>query len=167
MNVRFLLAMIILALTAAIMAVILVHLVSVSFLVGPFRFSHWMTWAGSTFVAFYAPAYHVLKRRYPRRSKALLDIHNFGFLTAFLLISIHFAGQMSRPAQAFPELGEGLALYVTMVLLVSTGMMLRFGLQGRGKKPYNLRSNRVVHVSLLSAFYIVIIVHALGNLGLL
>lgn len=167
MNVRLLLAVCLLIITAIVMAAIMLDIISVGFLVGPYRFSHWMTWIGTTFVAVYAPAYHVLKRRYPKRSEVLLDVHNFGFLMAFLLISIHFAGQMSRPPQAFPDLGEGIALYATMVLLVSTGMIQRFGAQGLKGKAYNPRTNRAVHASLLSAFYIVIIVHVLGNLGFL
>lgn len=167
MNVRLLLAICLLIITVIAMAAIMLDVISVGFLVGPFRFSHWTTWIGSIFVAIYAPAYHVLKRRYPQRTKALLDVHNFGFLMAFLLISIHFAGQMSRPPQAFPDLGEGIALYVTMVLLVSTGMLQRFGAQGLKGRIYNIRTNRAVHASLLSAFYIIIIVHALGNLGFL
>lgn len=166
-NVRLMLAFCLLVITAVVMAAILLDRISVGSPVGPYRFSHWMTWIGSTFVAIYAPAYHVLKRRYPKSTKMLLDAHSFGFLVAFLLISIHFAGQMSRPPQAFPDLGEGIALYVTMVLLVSTGMVQRFGTQGRKGKFYGPRTNRAVHVSLLSAFYIVIVVHALGNMGLL
>ncbi len=166
-KVRLLLTICLLVITAIVMAAIMLDLISVGFLIGPYRFSHWMTWIGSTFVAIYAPAYHVLKRRYPKRTKMLLDVHNFGFLMAFLLISIHFAGQMSRPAQAFPDLGEGIALYVTMVLLVSTGMVQRYGTQGGKGRFYNLRTNRAVHVSLLSAFYIIIVVHALGNMGFL
>jgi hypothetical protein len=166
-NVRLLLAFCLLVITAIVMAAIMLDLISVGLLVGPYRFSHWTTWIGSTFVAVYAPAYHVLKRICPKRTKTLLDIHNFGFLLAFLLVSIHFAGQMSRPPQAFPDLGEGIALYVTMVLLVATGMVQRFGTQGLKGRFYSLRTNRAVHVSLLSAFYIVIVVHALGNLGFL
>jgi hypothetical protein len=166
-NVRLLLAACLLAITAIVMAAIMLDLISVGLIVGPYRFSHWMTWIGSTFVAIYAPAYHVLKRRYPKQMRVLLDVHNFGFLMAFLLISIHFAGQMSRPAQAFPDLGEGIALYVTMILLVSTGLVQRFGPQGGKGRFYSLRTNRAVHVSLLSAFYIIIVIHALGNMGFL
>jgi hypothetical protein len=64
----------------------------------------------------------------------LLDMHNFGLLIAFLLISIHFSGQMSRPAQSFPDLGEGIALFTTMVLLVATGMYQRFGPRPSGQR---------------------------------
>jgi Na+/pantothenate symporter len=123
-----------------------------------------MTWIGTGFVAVYVPIYHILKQRNPKSIKTLLDIHNFGFLIAFLLISIHFAGQLSRPT--IPDLGEGIALYVTMVLLVGTGMWQRFA--PRSTKPrtwYTLRTNRVVHVSLISSFYIIVTVHAATNLA--
>jgi hypothetical protein len=107
----------------------------------------------------------VIKLQDPKHIKVLLDIHNFGFLVAFLLISVHFAGQMSRPPQAFPDLGEGIALYVTMVLLVATGMWQRFGPRtGGAKRRYNLKVNRLVHTSLISAFYIIVIVHAAVNM---
>lgn len=168
MNGRPLIAMSILILTAILMASILMDLMSVGFFIGPIRFSHLATWVGSMFVVVYVPIYHVLKRRSPQRVKMLLDIHNFGFLIAFLLISIHFSGQMSRPAQSFPELGEGIALFTTMVLLVATGMYQRFGPKPSGpKRRYNPMVNRVVHTSLVSAFYIIIVIHVLVNLDLL
>jgi hypothetical protein len=165
MNVRAALAAVFLVSTFFIIAAIMLDLVNTGFFVGPYRFSHWMTWIGTIFIAIYAPLYHFLKRRYPQRVTLLMDVHTFGFLTAFLLISIHFASQMSRPPQAFPELGEGIALYVTMLLLVTTGMIQRFWRPE--KKPYRRytpRSNRFLHISLLSAFYIVIVVHVVTNL---
>jgi hypothetical protein len=163
MNGRLVLAGSTLVITAVLMAAILLDVVSVSFFLGPFRFSHWMTWVGSMFVAIYVPIYHVFKQKYPGRYKVLLDIHNFGFLLAFMLISVHFAGQMSRTV--LPDLGEGIALYITMVLLVATGILQRFDLRSKDfKRSYNLKLNRAVHVSLISAFYIVITAHAITNL---
>jgi uncharacterized membrane protein YidH (DUF202 family) len=167
MNPRIVLAAIILLITGAVMAAILLDWVSTSNLIGPFRFSHWMAWIGVLFIAVYAPMYHILKRR-SKHAKALLDIHSFGFLIAFLLISIHFAGQMSRPPQSFPELGEGIALYMVILLLVLTGIIQRFGTASIARrKHYTPRFNRLVHISLISAFYIVIVVHAVTNLDLL
>lgn len=168
MNGRLMIAISILVLTAVLMASIIMDQILVGFFVGPIRFSHLMAWIGTLFVAFYVPIYHVLKRRSPKRVKMLLDIHNFGFLIAFLLISIHFAGQMSRPAQSFPDLGEGVALFTTMLLLVVTGMYQRFGPKPSGpKRRYNLTVNRVFHTSLVSAFYIIIAFHVLINLDLI
>lgn len=163
MNGRLVIAVSILVITAVLIAAILLDFISLSFFVGPFRFSHWMTWIGSMFVAVYVPIYHVFKLRYPGRYKLLLDIHNIGFLLAFLMISIHFASQMSR--STLPDLGEGVALYITMVLLVATGMLQRFDLRSKDfKRRYNLKINRAVHVSLISAFYIVVAAHAITNL---
>jgi hypothetical protein len=166
MNARAVLVVVLLLVTVVIMAAILLDLVSVGFLIGPFRFSHWMTWVGTLFVAVYAPLYHFFKRRYTQRFNLLMDIHSFGFLIAFLLISIHFAGQMSRPSQAFPDLGEGIALYVTMLLLVSTGLVQRFWRPEKMPyRRYTPRSNRFLHTSLITTFYIIIVVHATINLS--
>jgi hypothetical protein len=41
-----------------------------------------------------------------------------------LLVSIHFAHQVTRPASNYPDLGTGIVLYATMILLVTTGMVL-------------------------------------------
>ena len=164
MNPRLVIAVAILAFTAALMAAILLDLVNVGFFLGPYRFSHWMGWAGAIWVAVYAPMYHLLRPRLSR-IKVLLDIHCFGFLIAFLLISIHFAGQMSRPA--LPDLGEGIALYIVMLGLVATGLVQRFGTTPLVKrKHYTPRFNRALHISLITAFYIVIVVHAASGIGL-
>lgn len=165
MNARAVLAAILLVTTFVIMVAILLDLVNTGFFIGPYRFSHWMTWAGTLFIAIYAPLYHYLKGRYPQRFNILIDIHSFGFLIAFLLISIHFASQMGRPPQSLPELGEGIALYITMLLLVFTGLVQRFWKpEKRPYRRYTLRSNRFFHTGLITAFYVVIVVHALTNL---
>ncbi len=165
MNPRLVIAVAILALTAAVMAAILLDLVNFGFILGPYRFSHWMSWIGSLWVAVYVPIYHVLKQRMSR-IKVLIDVHCFGFLIAFLLISIHFAGQMSRPA--LPDLGEGIALYVVMLSLVTTGLVQRFGTASLVKrKHYTPRFNRALHISLITAFYIIIVVHAATGIGLI
>ena len=166
MNARAVLAAVLLLTTAIIMAAILLDLFSTGFRLGPFRFSHWTAWIGTIFIAVYAPLYHLLKRRYPQKLDLLMDIHTFGFLAAFLLISIHFASQMGRPAQAFPDLGEGIALYVTMLLLVATGVVQRFWRpEKRSHRRYTPRINRSFHISLITTFYIVIAVHAAVNVS--
>ncbi|HHT74867.1 MAG: hypothetical protein ACOX80_02255 [Methanomassiliicoccaceae archaeon] len=165
---RSALAIVILLLTAVLAAAILADMVSLGTFIGPYRLAHWAGWIGALFVAIYAPAYHFLKRAWPKRAKLLLDIHSFGFLLAFLLITLHIASQLSRPPQSYPVLGEGIALFITMVLLVATGMMQRFAASRLGSKGwYTSRTNQTVHVSLLSAFYIIIVVHVLLGLGLI
>ncbi len=165
---RAALAAVIVLLTAIISAAVFMNLLELGSFAGPYRLSHWASWAGTLFIAIYAPAYHVLKRARPESAKLFLDIHSFGFLISFLLISIHFAGQLSRPPQAYPELGEGIALYITMVLLVATGLLQRFAASRLGSKGrYTSRTNRAVHVSLISAFYVIIVVHVLLGVGII
>lgn len=163
MNARLAAVAVILVATAVAMAAVLLDLVNTGFFVGPFRFSHWLTWIGTLFVAVYAPLFHLLKLRYPRQYPLLIDLHSFGFLTAFLLVSVHFAAQLGRPT--LPELGEGAALYAVMLLFVATGIVQRFWSPRRGTvRRYTLRNNRFLHVSLITAFYVTITVHAIAGL---
>jgi hypothetical protein len=132
------------------------------FFVGQFRFNHWLGWLGVVFVAVYTPLYHFLKRRYTKRAKTLLGSHVIGNLASFLLISVHFASQMSRPAQFFPDLGTGVVLYPIMIILVVTGIFQRFQIaRNLGRKW------RFLHTSLATSFYLVIFVHVLQGLGVL
>jgi len=137
-------------------------LVSVRLFVGQYRFNHWLGWIGVLFVVLYTPLYYVLKRRYAKRAKALLGSHVIGNLASFMLISIHFASQMSRPAQFFPDLGTGIVLYPIMIILVVTGIFQRFQIaRNLGRKW------RFLHTSLATSFYLVIFVHILQGLGVL
>ena len=132
------------------------------FFVGPYRFNHWSSWVGFLFVALYTPLYHLLKRRYPKRAKALLGTHVIGNLLSFLLISVHFASQLGRPAQFFPDLGTGIILYAMVTIMVVTGILQRFQLASSF-----LRKWRFLHTSMATSFYLVILVHVLQGLGFL
>ncbi|MDH5794024.1 MAG: hypothetical protein OEZ18_05645 [Candidatus Bathyarchaeota archaeon] len=138
----------------------------VSFFVGPLRFGHWLGVLGTLFIAFFTPAYYILKRRYPKRLKAMLNVHIFGNLFSFMLISVHFAQQISRPPQFYPDLGTGVILYIAMLILVSTGFLHRFKLL-EGRRIYPPHRNRFLHLSITLTFYLVIVFHALRNLGLI
>jgi len=112
---------------------------------------------------------HLRLRRNPKLVKTLIKIHVFGNLIAVMLISIHYAQQMGRPAQFYPELGTGLTLYIVMFILVATGFLHRFGILGKlGRYRIILpHQNRFLHIAITLTFYIVIIVHALRNMGVL
>jgi hypothetical protein len=150
----------ILILTIAVMLVVVLHLVSIGFSVGPFRLSHWFVWIGTIYVAIAVPIIAILKKRHPQRYKTLFRTHVFGNLLAFMLISLHFASQITRPASSYPELGTGIALYTAMVLLVGTGFLQRFHLLP-SIKP---QSYRFIHVGSAFAFYLIIVVHILHGL---
>jgi hypothetical protein len=132
------------------------------FFVGPYRLNHWTSWIGFLFVALYASLYHLLKQRYPKRAKALLGIHVIGNLTSFMVISIHFASQLGRPAQFYPDLGTGIILYAMVTIMVATGIPQRFQIASSF-----LRKWRFLHTSMATSFYLVILVHILQGLGFL
>ncbi len=133
------------------------------FLLGPFRANHWFVWIGTLYIAFAVPIIAVLKRRHLDRVKTFFRVHVFGNLVAFLLISLHFASQISRPAASYPELGTGLALYIVMILLVATGFIHRFQIIPRIKS----QTRKFVHVGLTFSFYVIIGIHILHGLGFL
>jgi len=153
----------ILAATVTVMLVVILHWVRIGFFVGPFRLNHWFVWIGTIYVAIAVPVIAILKKRHPQRYKTLFRTHVFGNLLAFMLISLHFASQISRSADSYPELGTGLALYIAMVLLVGTGFLQRFQLIP-SIKP---QSYRLVHMGSAVAFYLIIIVHILNGLAIL
>ena len=167
-NKIFLAALILLVISFIIPLFILINWIDTGFFVGPIRLSHWMGIIGTFFIAVYTPIFYILKRLYPQRLKYLLNIHVFGFLLSFMFITIHFAGQISRPQQFYPELGEGIALFIVMFLLVITGFIHRFQIvPKKSGKYYKPHFNRFYHVSITTAFYIVILVHVLINVGIL
>ena len=134
----------------------------VSFFVGPLRLGHWLGVLGTLFIAIFTPTYYVLKRRYPRRLKAMLNVHIFGTLFSFILISIHFAQQMGRPPDFFPNLGTGLALFIAVCTLATTGILRRFQL-GKQYMGYY----RTLHTGATMTFYIIVIIHLLHGLGVI
>jgi hypothetical protein len=133
-----------------------------SFVMGPFRFSHWFSIIGTVYLAIATPLFAYFRRSHPSKGKALLRLHVFGNLLAFAIISVHFAGQMGRPLDRFPDLGTGLALYFAMVLQVATGFLQRFRIV-----KINPSINRLVHVILVAPFYIIIGIHMLHGFGLI
>ena len=149
--------------TGFLMIATYLHWVQLNFFVGAFRFAHWLVWIGTLYIAVVVPAYYIAKRRYPKRLKALVKIHVFGNLFAFMLISVHFAQQIGRPPQFFPDLGTGLALYIVMFLLTATGVFHRFKVI-RSLRPH---LNRFVHISITMSFYTIIGIHILQGLNIL
>jgi len=133
------------------------------FVIGSYRLHHWLVWIASLYIVFAIPIYAMLKRRYSAKIRKLLGFHVFGNLTAFVLISIHFSSQISRPAAFYPDLGTGLALFLSMLCLVATGFFQRFGIIKRVKP----QTYRLIHVGLALSFYLIIGIHILHGLGVL
>jgi len=157
--------------TACVIIVVIIYLsvatylrwFNLNFFVGPLRLTHWFVWIGALFIAIYTPIYYVLKRRYQKRLLTLLQIHMFGNLFAFMLVSIHYAQQVGRPPLFFPDLGTGWTLYIVMLILVVSGFLHRFRIIG-SIRPH---LNRFLHVAVTMSFYIIIITHVLQGIGIL
>ena len=150
-------------LTIALSTIVYLRFFNLNFFVGPYRFTHWFTWIGTFFIAIYSPLYYVIKRKYPGKTKSLLRIHVFGNLFSFMLITIHFAQQISRPAAFFPDLSTGLVLYIVMPILVASGFFHRFQVF-KNIKPH---SNRFLHVALTLTFYLTILIHILQGIDII
>jgi len=131
------------------------------FVVGPYRFNHWLGWIGFLFIGFHVPIFITLKRRFIQKIRLFLGIHVIGNLTAYLLITIHFASQISRPSEFYPDLGTGLALYIFLITLILTGFLQRFNLLSKYRANW-----RFLHRSLVVALFVVIIIHILHGLGI-
>jgi len=136
---------------------------SFSYLIGPFRAIHYIAFAGTLYIAISVPIIAYLKKHYPQKRNSLTRAHMFLNLISFLLISIHFAGQLGRPLNSYPDLGTGIALYIALILQVYTGLAYRFR-ENRLLKPMR---NRFVHIGLALVFYIVIIIHILHGLNII
>ncbi len=135
-----------------------------NFAVGPYRFTHWLSWIGAFLIAVFSPMFYILRRHYPKRNKALTMIHTFSNLFAFMFISMHFAQQWSRSVH--PEDHTGSTLFVIVLILAVSGFLHKFQMLEK-RKLYPPHRNRFLHVSLTTAFYIVVIMHILHGLGFL
>ena len=153
-NAEFWVALSIIIATFVLMIADNLEWIHFGFFVGPFRANHWFGWIGTLYVAFAVPLIAIMKRRSPSMFKTLFRIHVFGNLFAFLLVSLHFAGQIGRQSTTYPQLGTGLALYIIMILLillVATGFTHRFEIIPQIKSA----TRKFIHVGLTFSFYIV------------
>ena len=69
---------------------------------------------------------HYFKTNKTQQSRIFLKLHIFGNLFAFLVVSIHFAQNLARLAGFLQRLGDGLALYYVLLLIVTTGILERY-----------------------------------------
>ncbi len=130
--------------------------------VGRYRLNHWLSWLGVSYIAVVTPAYHLAKKRGSKRMGSLVNLHCLGNLIAFLGVSIHFAHQIGRPAQFYPNLGTGVTLYIGMIMSISTGFFKKFQIASK-----NYLTWRFIHLSAMLSFYMIIIIHILHGIGVI
>jgi len=161
-NVYFWVSILLLVLTGFFFSGIILDWFDFGFVIGQYRFNHWLGWIGFLFILIHIPLYVTMKRKYVNKIRLFLGIHVLGNLTAYLLISIHFASQISRPAQFYPDLGTGLALYIFMITLVITGILQRFNLLSNKRKTW-----RFLHTSSVAALFVIILIHILHGINII
>ena len=120
---------------------------------------HWIGWIGAMYIAIATPIYPIIKRKYSHFIERTLSIHVTGNLLGVLLVSIHFAHQVTRPLSSYPDLGTGIVLYAAMIMLSATGFIL---VSGIGRKF--LKQIRFLHPAFAITFYTVIVMHILEDL---
>ena len=163
-NTLVLLASLIIAVTIIIVALIFLRVFRIPFfqlnvLGASHSAVHWIGFIGTLYIAFATPAYPLVKRKYPQHIQRTLNIHVIGNLLAVLLVSIHFAHQVTRPASNYPDLGTGIVLYATMMLLVVTGVIL---VSNIGTKF--VKQTSFLHPAFALTFYTVIIMHIIQGI---
>jgi hypothetical protein len=106
------------------------------------------------FIIIYVPIFVILKKRKPKVYPKLMKVHEIGFIVAFMLVSLHIGSQIRRVFP--PEIGTGIAAYVSLLTLVVTGIMRRN--QIFATRMGILRS---VHLSMVISFFLVIVLHVI------
>jgi hypothetical protein len=130
-----------------------------SSVIGQYRLNHWTGWIGIIFIAIHIPIFVWAKRKYSKKIRTFLTIHVIGMLSSYLLITIHFASQISRPAEFYPDLGTGVAQYLFMIILIITGFLQRFNLLSKHRKKWLF-----LHRSSIFALLIIIVFHILHGI---
>ena len=159
---EFFSALAIILLTILLMIFTYRNILPLNFTIGPYRFTHWLSWIGTLFITIFTPTFYVLRRRRPNGNTVLTRTHVFSNLFAFSLISIHFAQQMSRSIH--PEDRTGLTMYILVSILVATGFIQRFQITAK-KGVYPPHRNRFLHISITITFYLVVVIHVVHALG--
>ena len=154
--------LIILLVTLILSMVAYVFWYQLLFFVGSYLFIHWLGIMATIFIAVFTPIYIILKQTRPKHTKILLRLHVFGNLFAFLVVSIHFAQNLARLAGFLQRLGDGLALYLVLLLIVATGILERYQ---TSSKLY--RYTKFIHKYTVIILYLIILIHMLYGFNIL
>jgi len=148
-------ALVIILFTIVLSSFVIVNRSSFNFSVMSDLFTHWAAWIGGFWIAVVTPMYVVLKHYRPMGIKAWIRIHMFGNLFAFMLISVHFWYWVTFVS----FMGTGFALFVATLTLVVTGLLQRFNML-QSSRGYI----RFTHISMTTAFYLILTIHILSHL---
>jgi hypothetical protein len=129
-------------------------LIPLSYKLGPYWLSHWSGWLAMGFIVVYVPIFVILKKRNSKIYGRLMKAHEIGFIVAFMLVSLHIGTQVSRVFP--PEIGTGVAAYVSLLALVVTGIMRRNQILAT-----RIATLKFIHLSMAVSFFLVIVLHVI------
>jgi hypothetical protein len=144
------------AVAAGLMFAVLSYLglIPLTYKLGPYYLNHWLGWLPMGFIAIYIPIFVILKKRDPRIYGKLMKVHEIGFVVAFMLVSLHIGSQIRRVFP--PEIGTGIAAYLSVLALVVTGIMRKNQILAT-----RMATLRFVHLSMAVSFFLVIVLHVI------
>lgn len=161
-NIHLWLVIFILAIIVAIGIINYLGFLGLHFLLGPFFSHHWMSWIGASYLIIFIPVQRYLKVTHKGSYKTLSRFHIYGNLISAGLITVHFSQHLSRPPEAFPDLGTGLLLYIILFTLIITGIILRFSLFATRRSWW-----RYLHSGVTTAFFLIVLIHILQGLNII
>lgn len=129
-------------------------LIPLGYKLGPYWWNHWLGWLSMGLIIIYVPIFVILKKRKPKIYPKLMKVHEIGFIVAFMLVSLHIGSQIRRVFP--PEIGTGIAAYVSLLTLVVTGIMRRNRIFAT-----RMGTLRSVHSSMVISFFLVIVLHVI------
>jgi len=129
-------------------------LIPLGYKIGPYWLNHWLAWLSFAFIIVYVPLFIILKRKNHNIYPKLMTVHQIGFIVAFVLVSLHMGSQIRRIFP--PEIGTGIAAYVSLLVLVVTGIMRRNQLLVKRESTL-----RFVHLSMVVSFFLTIVFHVI------
>jgi hypothetical protein len=106
------------------------------------------------FIIIYVPIFVILKKRNTKIYKKLMKVHEIGFIVAFMLVSLHIGSQIRRVFP--PEIGTGMAAYISLLALVVTGIMRKNQILAT-----RMATLRLIHLSMAVSFFLVIVFHVI------
>jgi hypothetical protein len=129
-------------------------LIPLGYKLGPYWLNHWLGWLSMGLIVIYVPIFVILKKRKPNIYPKLMKVHEIGFIVAFMLVSLHIGSQIRRVFP--PEIGTGIAAYVSLLVLVVTGIMRKNQILAT-----RMATLRLVHLSMAVSFFLVIVLHVI------
>jgi len=129
-------------------------LIPLGYKLGPYWLNHWLGWFSMGLIIIYVPIFVILKKRNPKIYHRLMKVHEVGFIIAFILVSLHIGAQIRRVFP--PEIGTGIAAYVSLLALVVTGIMRKNQILAT-----RMGTLRFLHMSMAVSFFLVIVFHVI------